>query len=84
MAGVPQPEQIVTGRLFIEPMRVETAEQIGDGIWRLGLPRHRIAVEVSVTGLPAINGKGFTGSARRNLLASLRPDSHALRIVLCH
>lgn len=50
MAGVPQPEQIVTGRLFIEPMRVETAEQIGDGIWRLGLPRHRIAVEVSVTG----------------------------------
>ncbi len=37
MAGVPQPKQIVTGRLFIEPMRVETAEQIGDGTWRLGL-----------------------------------------------
>ncbi len=37
MAVVPQPGQIVTGRLFIEPMRVETADQISDGTWRLGL-----------------------------------------------
>jgi len=33
----PQPGQIVTGRLFNEPMRVETTLQIGDGTWRLGL-----------------------------------------------
>ena len=29
--------QIVTGQLFNEPMRVETATQLGDGTWRLGL-----------------------------------------------
>jgi superfamily II DNA or RNA helicase len=32
-----QPGQIITAHLFNEPMRVETASQIGDGTWRLGL-----------------------------------------------
>lgn len=34
---IPGPGQIITGRLFNEPMRVETAAQIGDGTWRVGL-----------------------------------------------
>lgn len=34
---VPQPGQILKGRLFSEPMRVETAAQVSDGVWRLGL-----------------------------------------------
>ena len=34
---IPEPGQIVAGKLFSEPMRVETAAQIGDGTWRLGL-----------------------------------------------
>lgn len=37
MALILQPGQIVTGKLFSEPMRVETAVQISDGTWRLGL-----------------------------------------------
>jgi SNF2 family DNA or RNA helicase len=37
MVQVPKPGEVVTGRLFSEPMRVETATQIGDGTWRLGL-----------------------------------------------
>lgn len=37
MATIPAPGQILRGRLFSEPMRVETAAQIGDGTWRLGL-----------------------------------------------
>jgi SNF2-related domain len=37
MALLPQPGQIVTGKLFSEPMRIETAAQISDGTWRLGL-----------------------------------------------
>src|SRR6516225_8659198 len=34
---IPEPGQIVAGKLFNEPMRVETAAQISDGNWRLGL-----------------------------------------------
>ncbi len=37
MALIPQPGQVVGGKLFNEPMRVETAVQISDGTWRLGL-----------------------------------------------
>lgn len=37
MALVPQSGQVLIGRLFNEPMRVETAVQIADGTWRLGL-----------------------------------------------
>ncbi len=37
MVHIPKPGEVVTGRLFSEPMRVETATQIGDGTWRLGL-----------------------------------------------
>jgi superfamily II DNA or RNA helicase len=37
MALLPQPGQIVIGKLFSEPMRIETAAQISDGTWRLGL-----------------------------------------------
>jgi hypothetical protein len=33
----PRPGYVVTGRLFSEPMRVETAIQVSDGTWRLGL-----------------------------------------------
>jgi hypothetical protein len=29
--------QIVRGRLFSEPMRVETVANLGDGTWRVGL-----------------------------------------------
>ena len=32
-----QPGQIVTGTLFNEPMRVETAARISDGTWQIGL-----------------------------------------------
>jgi hypothetical protein len=37
MAVAPQPAQVIVGRLFNEPMRIETTLQIGDGTWRLGL-----------------------------------------------
>ncbi len=37
MTAAIHPGQVVTGRLFNEPMRVETAVQVGDGTWRLGL-----------------------------------------------
>ncbi len=32
-----QPGQVLTGKLFSEPMRIETAISTGDGMWRLGL-----------------------------------------------
>jgi len=31
---IPEPGQIVGGKLFNQPMRVETTAQIGDGTWR--------------------------------------------------
>ncbi len=34
---VPKPGQTLRGRLFSEPMRVETAAQVSNGVWRLGL-----------------------------------------------
>jgi len=37
VAPILQPAQIITGKLFSEPMRVETVVQISDGTWRLGL-----------------------------------------------
>src|SRR2546421_12533407 len=37
MVRAPTSGQVVTGKLFSEPMRVETAVQVGDGTWRLGL-----------------------------------------------
>src|SRR3989449_5696427 len=37
MAELIQPGQILTGSLFSEPMRVETAAQISDGTWQIGL-----------------------------------------------
>ncbi len=37
MGELIHPGQIVTGALFNEPMRVETAVRISDGTWQLGL-----------------------------------------------
>ncbi len=37
MAEQVQPGQVVTGALFSEPMRVETAIRVSDGTWQLGL-----------------------------------------------
>ncbi len=44
-----QPGQIITGRHFSEPMRVETTTQIADGTWRLGLVGTRTEKFRSVT-----------------------------------
>lgn len=37
MAATPEPGQVVLGKLFSEPMRVETAVPVSNGTWRLGL-----------------------------------------------
>jgi len=37
MSVTPRPGQVITGRLFDEPVRIETATPVGDGTWRLGL-----------------------------------------------
>ena len=49
MPGLPQPGQVISGRLFSEPMRIETAIQTGDGTWRLGLVGTRTEKFRSVT-----------------------------------
>lgn len=37
MPGPPAPGQIISGKLFSEPMRIETAVQVNSGSWKLGL-----------------------------------------------
>ncbi|MBI4496224.1 MAG: DEAD/DEAH box helicase, partial [Deltaproteobacteria bacterium] len=49
MPSAPQPGQTITGRLFNEPMRVETVDRIADGTWRLGLVGTRTERFRSVT-----------------------------------
>jgi superfamily II DNA or RNA helicase len=64
----PQPGQILVGRLFSEPMRVETAAQMGDGTWRLGLvgtqtERFR-SVTLSATELSTLEARSAAPSYR--------------------
>jgi hypothetical protein len=59
MPGPPHPGQVISGRLFSEPMRIETAIQTGDGTWRLGLVGTRTEKFRSVT-LTSIDLAGLT------------------------
>src|SRR5690349_9680245 len=49
MPGPPSLGQIISGKLFSEPMRVETAVQISDGSWKLGLVGTQTEMFRSVT-----------------------------------
>ena len=72
MAAPPHPGQVVTSRLFNEPMRVETAVHIGDGTWRLGLVGTQTekfrSVNLTGSDLAGLNiletGRNFAGEGR--------------------
>jgi hypothetical protein len=82
MPGPPQPGQVISGRLFGEPMRVETAIQTGDGTWRLGLIGTRTEKFRSVT-LTSADLAGLTilqtGRSLRGEGALLRLGTNEIR-----
>jgi superfamily II DNA or RNA helicase len=64
VGSAPKPGQIIVGRLFSEPMRVETAFQVSDGTWRLGLVGTRSerfrSVTLTATELATLEFQDFT------------------------
>ena len=70
MSVAPQPGQVVAGRFFSEPMRVETVVQTGDGMWRLGLVGTRTekfrSVSLSTTDLASLTFQRPTQAFRGN------------------
>ena len=73
---VPKPGEVVTGRLFSEPMKVETATQIGDGTWRLGLVGSQSERFRSVT----LSSAELASLAVRQPIPDYRGDGNLLRL----
>jgi superfamily II DNA or RNA helicase len=70
------PGQVVTGRLFNEPMRVETAVQVGDGTWRLGLVGTQTERFRSVT----LTAADLVGLTVLQTAKSFRGEGNVLRL----
>ena len=75
MVHVPKPE-VVRGRLFSEPMRVETATQVGDGTWRLGLVGSHSERFRSVT----LSGTELASLAVQQPIPNYQGDGNLLRL----
>jgi superfamily II DNA or RNA helicase len=72
----PQPGQVLIGRLFSEPMRVETSIQVGAGTWRLGLVGIQTERFRSVT----LSGPELATLEVRHSAPTYRSDGALLRL----